>query len=370
MKVTKLKLTNFTAFEDLVCDFASGINVFIGENGTGKTHILKVIYAVSDAIRYSLAGHGKAPGAEAGPLLRRVLHEYLADVFRPDAATTGLSGRPDPSRLVRRRGVPGEATIRMDWDSGASIQIILPPSAGRALDDQVGLVELDGDFRSIEQSIFLPAREILSIYPGLTSAIRNRELAFDSTYLALGDALAAAPVKPDRRNERLAALIGPMEKAIRGKVVYDGREFYIRGSDGDIEAPLTAEGHRKLATVAYLLTTEYLKSNGFLLWDEPEGNLNPGVTKQVVELLAALAHEQIQIFVATHDYLLTSEISLLAEYPKQTPLEIAFFSLAFAASGTSVEKGDVMADIQNNPLLDAYSDHFDRETALAQQEIE
>jgi len=48
MSVTKMHLENFTVFEDEVLDFSTGINVIIGVNGTGKTHILKSIYATCE----------------------------------------------------------------------------------------------------------------------------------------------------------------------------------------------------------------------------------------------------------------------------------------------------------------------------------
>ncbi len=41
----KLALKNFTAFSDVELEFVPGVNAFIGENGTGKTHILKALYA-------------------------------------------------------------------------------------------------------------------------------------------------------------------------------------------------------------------------------------------------------------------------------------------------------------------------------------
>ena len=39
--LTKIHLENFTAFKNLDVEFSPGINVFIGANGTGKTHIMK-----------------------------------------------------------------------------------------------------------------------------------------------------------------------------------------------------------------------------------------------------------------------------------------------------------------------------------------
>ena len=46
--LTRLRLQNFTAFSTLDMRLSPGINIFIGTNGTGKTHILKLLYAACD----------------------------------------------------------------------------------------------------------------------------------------------------------------------------------------------------------------------------------------------------------------------------------------------------------------------------------
>ena len=40
-KITRIHLENFTSFANLEQEFSPGINVIIGANGTGKTHLLK-----------------------------------------------------------------------------------------------------------------------------------------------------------------------------------------------------------------------------------------------------------------------------------------------------------------------------------------
>ncbi|WP_406546605.1 AAA family ATPase [Succinimonas sp.] len=45
MIIKRIKLENFTVFTNVKIDFDHGINIFIGENGTGKTHLLKVLYS-------------------------------------------------------------------------------------------------------------------------------------------------------------------------------------------------------------------------------------------------------------------------------------------------------------------------------------
>ncbi|MBU3179256.1 AAA family ATPase [Clostridium estertheticum] len=47
MTIEKLSLKNITVFEELDIAFSQGINILIGENGTGKTHVMKILYAIS-----------------------------------------------------------------------------------------------------------------------------------------------------------------------------------------------------------------------------------------------------------------------------------------------------------------------------------
>ena len=52
--ITKLELENFTVFDKLEMDFSPKINIIIGENGTGKTQLLKAAYALSTSNKISL----------------------------------------------------------------------------------------------------------------------------------------------------------------------------------------------------------------------------------------------------------------------------------------------------------------------------
>ena len=44
--ITNLTLKNFTVFTGLTLELSPKINVIIGENGTGKTHLLKAAYGL------------------------------------------------------------------------------------------------------------------------------------------------------------------------------------------------------------------------------------------------------------------------------------------------------------------------------------
>lgn len=57
--LTAIKFKKFTAFESLEIPFSPCINIFVGENGTGKTHILKAAYAACDTAKSDLGFAGK-----------------------------------------------------------------------------------------------------------------------------------------------------------------------------------------------------------------------------------------------------------------------------------------------------------------------
>ncbi len=91
MTIDRLTLHDFSVFRDVDLSFAKGINVFLGRNATGKTHVMKALYATVRA-----AGDERSPSS-----LDARLREKLARVFRPDTSPSDGSvtaGRGNAAR--------------------------------------------------------------------------------------------------------------------------------------------------------------------------------------------------------------------------------------------------------------------------------
>ena len=73
---------------------------------------------------------------------------------------------------------------------------------------------------------------------------------------------------------------------------------------------LLAEGLRKLGLLWLLIQNGTLLQGSVLFWDEPETNLNPRLFGPVVEILLELQRQGVQIFIATHDYLILKQLDL------------------------------------------------------------
>jgi predicted ATP-dependent endonuclease of OLD family len=112
-----------------------------------------------------------------------------------------------------------------------------------------------------------------------------------------------------------------------------------------------------------------LTSDSILFWDEPEASLNPRLIERVAKFLVALVGSGMQVVVASHDYLLTHRLSILAEYGKLPEgAQARFFALTRGdapGSPVELERGDTLADISNNVILDESARLYDDENELA-----
>ncbi len=348
MKIKSITLENFTVFrEKQKIEFCDGINVLIGANGTGKSHLLKLIYSMMKANE-----NGGSKSELEALSYENQLAVKLAKVFKPDE--DGIN------RLISRNVGNGTARVTMATSGG---------EIGFELTGKNTLKKVRNKVAAGQQSIFLPSREALAMYEGFVASYEKRELSFDETYADLCVALSASQIL-GAREAFLKSLVEPLEKVIGGKIKLQGNRFYHVAKDsGKLEAHLMSEGLRKIGSLIQLLTNGSLTEQGFLFWDEPEANLNPKMVRTVVELLSKLAGHKIQVFVATHDYLLTNELSLMAEYREQMPadakLPIRFFCLSRDSSrGVLVESADALPQLASNPILDEFAAHYDRENDI------
>ena len=353
MSVQHVHLKNFTVFEDLALDFSPGINVFLGANGTGKSHLMKVLYAVLRAWRYEMSQSAFA---------KEKFQDVVGEQLFVKLLTIFHVAENDFSRLTRENAARNSASFSVR---------IQKAEVKATVDGGDGLWQAFSgheNFRDgVPQAIFIPAREVLSMYEGFTSAYENRELSFDGTYYDICKALSATPLKGPKAKQA-DLLLKPLKDRLKADVKRTGDRFYVQMPDEpSIEAHLVAEGHRKLATLIYLIKNGSLTKESVLFWDEPEANLNPRLIKTVADFLLKLAASGIQIFVATHDYLLTNELSLHAEYHTEASkkAEIRFFGFHREGNGPAqVQTGAMLADLDQNPIMEEFAALYERERKL------
>ncbi len=327
--IERISLDKFTAFESLDVTFSPGINILIGQNGTGKTHLLKLLYA-------ALSAHQKDED----------ISDELIQVFLPKEKRLG--------RMVKR-GVGRRKAKAAIWRDGKKFSFEFSTLAKQNTGNGTKRWPADGDFGAV----YIPVKEMLANAPGFLSMYKNREVSFESVYADIIEKALlpklSGPIPEERR-----VLLEHIQKIMEGWVKTEGEHFFLKDGKGELEFTLLAEGIRKLGLIWVLIQNGVLQGGKTLLWDEPEANLNPSMVTATVDILLSLQRQGIQIFLATHNYALLKLFDL-----KRGPGDgVKFISLFFTdeeGGGVEAKSGDNYLDIVPNKISDTYSEIFDLE---------
>jgi AAA15 family ATPase/GTPase len=326
--ITRLSLERFTAFENLDMEFVPGVNLMIGDNGTGKTHVLKLIYT-----------------ALAARQENRSFSDKIKRVFLPKENRIG--------RLVKRAGVSSTAKVRVYRDRKL-LSLAFSSHTKKVLRRN------DKWEGANKPAVYIPVKEMLANAPGFRSLYTSREIHFEEVYADIIDRaflpLMRGPIPKERKS-----LLDILHRIMKGKVVRKGEEFYLKNKQGELEFTLLAEGVRKFALLWLLIQNQTLLKGATLFWDEPEANINPSMIRALVEILIHLQRMGVQVFIATHSYVVLKEFELLRE--KKDSLR--FFSLKRDDSSGEIEceHGDDYHSIMPNKVSQAFTDLYDREVA-------
>lgn len=318
----RLHLQSFTAFADADFEFGPGLNVLVGTNGTGKSHVLKLGYAVTQTVAFAEQIRRNKPKDEFDPAdfqlsVSIALSSRLSAVFLPGTQ----------NKLVRDTIDSQDARVNAAFgvESDAQFAFNIKQSA-----QPLNNVGIDQSFRfsskEIAAPIFIPAKEILSLMPDILGISKNNPDVFDSTYLDLATQLTIRVPKtpPVFAKPVLNTWSSIMQGEIQSE---DGRFYFYPKNGARFRVGLAAEGFRKLGTLSHLLAIGSLNKNATLFWDEPEANLNPALLRELAKVLAELARQGFQIILATHSMGLLKEFHILSREKDKVKLPIQYFGL-------------------------------------------
>lgn len=339
-----LSVHNFTVFSEQEIRFASGLNVIIGENGTGKSQLMRLAYALA-SVSHSQNNAIRQNKED----LQRTIADKLSAVCRPESL----------GRLVSRQQGRNRCEVKIDFLKPTKAGFDFSFATNSKTEVKLGSA-LSANLEAAP--VFFPTREMLSIFPGFAAAYRNRELEFDETYYDLALALEPSPLK-GKRPEKVSTLIDEIENIIGGRVLFEKGRFYLlpkSKGQGWIEMPLVAEGIRKFAMMVYLLINGGLRNKSILFWDEPETNLNPKLMQSLAQALVVLAREGIQLVLATHSLFLLRELTIALAAPENKKVETQFIAFDRTDSDVTVSQGKSINEIEPIAMLDADLEQTDR----------
>lgn len=339
-----LRITDFTAFKNADLKFANGLNVIVGANGTGKTHLLKLPYSIMAMSADEGKRRGEPPTKSH---FQTKVAEKLFSVFRPEDRL---------GRLVRRQRGRNSCEVKMRFERP---KISLDFRFSSLAKSEVVIENTPSAWHD-KPPVFIPTRELLTIYPGFVPLYETRHLEFDETWrdtcLLLG-----APTLKGAREATVAELISPLESQLGGHVVLDrnGRFYFRPIKASNMEMTLVAEGWRKICMLVRLISTGSLLDKGTLFWDEPEANLNPSLIRDVAKVILGICGAGVQVVVATHSLFLLREFEILLEHEFKT-VDRRYFALSRSENGVGVSEARDVESVDPLLLLDEELHQSDR----------
>lgn len=361
--INSVQIENFGPLAKLDWQNLGPINLVIGENGCGKSFLLKALYA---SVR-TLEDYKRGNNPDS---LERILENKLYWSFQYDHAW----------ELTANEYIPLSTKLTLNQQEFSYSLHIVPGFEDRytySFDIKNSVTPV------IYNSIFLPAKEVLSIYANiLTSRQRYKEFGFDDTYFDLAIALQhpvsyfldgeaflmninKVGIKRELENiesNRFNLCRSQLEDHLGGYIEFsDLRKkwiFHDHKTERLIPINLAAEGVRKIGVFEILLGNGYLSEQSIIFIDEPEANLHPTAISQFLDIITILAQHGLQIFIASHSYFVIKKLFLIA---KEQNISIPLLS----NESNAWHSYNLRDEMPENPIIDESIRLYEAEVDLA-----
>jgi len=354
MAIDHISIDGFSVFKETEIDFCEGINVIIGSNGTGKTHLLKFLYALLEA-----TGKGNKDNLlldiseeNDGSHINGIhpTTDLIKSIFRPYSLAMLLrSNSKRNGGICRKRGT---VSIR---SSSFYYKFHVDPIPEGSYAEKCGSTY---NGVNIHNGVFIPAKEMLT-----HSTLYNmnekysREMPYDMAYLKIIE--LARRWKLDKTPKIAENIVGKLETLMEGTVVVkeDGSFWMQKKNNLLIPFSFEADGLKRFGIIWQLLMNESINPNTILFWDEPENSINPKHIPDMLNIFLELQRHGMQIFFTTHNHNFANHLNEIREY---TDI-VKFISLKNTSGTVSIECADNYDDIVHNPITSGELHMYDIE---------
>lgn len=333
--IKNIDIASFGPIEKFAFDGFQNINLIIGRNGSGKTFLLKALYAGLKTVEQYQRGNEPRSQKQllADALYWTFQGHELGNLVRKGDANLYFSMSSDKDeRLAYSFGAKTVNTIQNMEDSFAPTEV---------------------------NNVFIPAKEILSIQDVILRSYEvDKAFGFDKTYVDLARALSKTV--RGRNYKEFSDARKTLGDALGGRLEFDDntKEWIFR--DGDkrvINISLTSEGIKRLSILDLLLGNHFLTRDSVVIIDEAEANLHPSLVCKFMEILVMLAQAGLQIFLSSHSYFVIKSLYVLAHKH-----QISIPTISFEADGAIV--GDLLVGMPENPIVEESVNIYKQEIRL------
>ena len=334
VSIQSIHLKNFIVFKNFKVDFSSGINIFIGKNGTGKTQLLKSIYAI---------------GMEEDNENRAGFCKYFKDDKIGEIFNDKSKKQAQASLTINENDDKISVIIKKVED-GYKIYSKYNKVVASNVKSLINTTKL--------KVVYIPVKDMLTHSKGLPEMAERygyKNFPFDKTLVDI--VIKARQWKLKEPPELAQSILPKLEEIIDGKVIIENEEFYIQKNDGrKVNFYFEAEGLKKIGLIWQLLMNESINKDSVLIWDEPEANMNPNFLETIVECLLELSRQGVQIFISTHNYVFSKYFDVICKESDN----VAFHSLYFKNTNLKCETEKKFIDLKNNSIMAAFDNLLEK----------
>ena len=383
--INNIKISNFTVFKNAEINFSKGLNVFIGRNGTGKTHLLKLIncldkklYNSNEKLELKIFNNLKDKSKEQIDYIEKPDIKFFNDIdensYPFDVDINKVFSRFGDVDKIKKAFSEFRSSLKnKDEDKFRKIledTFNKPKECNIIFNENINLELRHKGFNitndwiptfdfllSYKKSFsfknknftFIPCKDILTSSNGFAALYDKRDIHFEAVYYNI---IKKTEIPKLRELDKdLFEIAKKIEDAIGGKTIYKNNNFFIDYKNiGEISFDMVAEGHKKLALIYILIMNGEIDKNTILLLDEPESNLNPSLIDLLVNILLSLSKLGVQIFIATHNSFILDDIELQRTDKDAIMYHSFYFDENDFNSGVKIETKESLSDLKNNPI--------------------
>jgi AAA15 family ATPase/GTPase len=344
--IQQIKIENFLNFKPFQVPRLASINLLIGDNDTGKTSLLKLLYAVSKSWEiYSRNSYENLP-------FKKVLAKKLFDTFQPRKNKLG--------ELVTK-GVKDKLNVSVGYSIDQVYQN-LSFKFGSATKNTVNdctdsVTTLDNKYNVI----FIPAKEVLTAFQAIKFTREPHYLpGFDDTYLDLIKCLEI-PALESHKIGPLNDIHQQLEQLLGGQISQFEDDFLFKKGHQEFTMSMTADGLKKLGTFTTLIQNRQLHSHTMLFLDEIENALHPKAIRHLVKMIVRLASYGVQVFLSSNHDFVINQLSICA---RRENMSIFCFSLSKNQNEIDTRIADLKDNTPDNLIVDEALKMFDEDVEL------
>lgn len=302
--IKEVTIKNFMAHTNLSCSDIPMINVIIGRNDTGKTGLLKILYATAKTLEvYSL----KKKSGDVS--FKKELADKLQDTFMNRNGLGSLVQKGNRDKL--------DVNIRFELPGKNQQQVINFSFGDKTESTITHCIELVKELpEKGMNALFIPAKEVLTAFNDIRYIRENfYGRGFDDTYFDLIKALNLESTK-GRVADGFSSVNKNLTTLFEGKIEQTGiqeQPFIFKKGNQQFSMQQTAEGIKKIGILTTLITNRQLGRGTILFMDEPETALHPNAIRELVEMLVAMSRGGVQVFLASHSYFIIKQLAICAK---------------------------------------------------------